>query len=788
MDLSAYLAIFLDESRENLQQLNQHLLALEDDADDRTTLDAIFRVAHTLKGMAATMGFQAIADLTHKMEELLDLLRNGQVPVSQGICDTLFACLDSLEALVDAAASGTAAPDVTDLVARLKREMSGDAAPPTTAAAAPQANGAGSHPFTDTEAAMISEARGGGYEVYEAQIFLMAGCLMKSLRVTLVMRALEPLGTVIRTIPSVQEMEADAMDDSFRLTLISLDDPESVRQAILSVAEIQAVTIEPVRAGADGPADLPGPAVIETPGLMSQLSVITDSERRLLQEAARQGLSGYGFEVFLQPGTALKSARAIIVVRQLEARGELIKVLPSAEAIENEAFGDSFALLLLTKESPDELKKLVEGVAEVERVLVERIAVAPPPHEEAKQAQVKEAQLASNGSRPRASATIRVDTDKLDELMNLMGELVISRTRLNQLAMQTGATEISQAVQHLSTITSDLQTVAMKLRMVSIEHVFNRFPRMVRDLGKTLGKEIELTIIGQETELDRSVIDMIGDPLVHLIRNSADHGLESTDGRLAAGKSATGHIRLEAKQEGGMVVISVEDDGRGLDPASIRAKALAKKLITAEQAAAMDDWESNQLIFLAGFSTRDQANEISGRGVGLDAVKELVNQMGGLIEMHSEFGQGTRFAIKLPLTLAIMQALLTRVHQEIYAIPLSAVEEAVSIKPEQVKFVQSQPVIVLRGETIPLIHLTERLDVPFQAPGTDVEMPVVIVNQASGAKGLTKTGLVVSTLIGQEEIVIKPLSRTVRTSPYIAGAATLGDGSIALILNTPSLS
>ncbi|MBC7541645.1 MAG: chemotaxis protein CheA, partial [Candidatus Sericytochromatia bacterium] len=541
------------------------------------------------------------------------------------------------------------------------------------------------------------------------------------------------------------------------------------------------------------------------PRLLAEILLVNDGEKRIIAEAGKQGRAAHAIEVALQPGTMLKSARAIIVVRQLEKFGELIKILPSAEMIEKEAFGDSFALLLLSAEPPQNLKKLVEGIAEVDQVTIQTIAAAVPvaaiaaatPTNAVKQDTVAmgaPAAAATNGQgatgqgAKKAMATIRVDTEKLDELMNLMGELVISRTRLNQLASQNAAADIMQAVQHLTTITTDLQTVAMKLRMVSIEHVFNRFPRMVRDLGRTLGRDIELEIVGQDTELDRSVIDMIGDPLVHLIRNSADHGLEDTEDRLAKGKSAVGNIRLEAKQEGGMVVVSVEDDGRGMDAPRIRQKALEKKVITPEQAAVMDDWEALQLIFAPGFSTRDQANEISGRGVGLDAVKDLVNQMGGLIELSTTIGVGSRFAIKLPLTLAIMQALLTRVQHEIYAIPLASVEEAVSITQDQIRFIQSRPVMVLRGETIPLIHLTDKLEVPPNGFDPDEEMPVVIINSHSGAKQNQKTGLVVTTLIGQEEIVIKPLSRTVRTSPYIAGAATLGDGSIALILNTPSLS
>jgi two-component system chemotaxis sensor kinase CheA len=814
MDLSAYLAIFLDESRENLQALNQHLLALEDNPGERSHLDAIFRVAHTLKGMSATMGFQGIADLTHKMEELLDHLRTGKGTVDPGVLDTLFLCLDTLEAQVECAATGTEPADASALVDKLKAAIAGATAatvePAAAQPASPEPGAAAAaleRPYSETEVRMVEEARRTGYNAYELLIFLMPGCLMKSLRVTLVMRALEPLGTVIRTVPTVAEMEADAMGDSFRLTFISIVDDSEIRAAVMGVAEIAAATIEPVTLLGEAPA---------AAKLLDAMLVLSDGDRRILAEAAKQGLHAYAIEVGLEPGTMLKSARAIMAVRQVETRGELIRILPSAEAIEQEAFGDSFAMLLLSADPAADLTRMLKSVAAVASVQVQSIDPVPVP---APASVAAVAQVAAVAARPeavglpapaspaaddrkdasaqvankKAMATIRVDTEKLDELMNLMGELVISRTRLNQLASHHEATEIMQAVQHLTTITTDLQTVAMKLRMVSIEHVFNRFPRMVRDLGRTLSKDIELTIIGQDTELDRSVIDMIGDPLVHLIRNSADHGLESTEERVEKGKPATGRIRLEAKQEGGMVVVSVEDDGRGMDAARIRQKAIDKKVITPEAASMMDEWEALQLIFAAGFSTRDVANEVSGRGVGLDAVKELVNQMGGLIELSTNIGHGSRFAIKLPLTLAIMQALLTRVQHEIYAIPLAAVEEAVSITADQIKRVQSRPVMILRGETIPLIHLTDRLDVPANGDsdafgfGEDGEMPVVIVNSTSGAKQNQKTGLVVSTLIGQEEIVIKPLSRTVRTSPYIAGAATLGDGSIALILNTPSL-
>ncbi len=375
-----------------------------------------------------------------------------------------------------------------------------------------------------------------------------------------------------------------------------------------------------------------------------------------------------------------------------------------------------------------------------------------------------------------------MDIEKLDNLLNLVGELVINKVRLEQIGIMHRLTELTETLEQMDRVTTDLQTVVMKVRMVPIGQVFNRFPRMIRDLAKELNKEINLTIEGEETELDRTVIDEIGDPIMHLLRNSLDHGVEHPDDREAKGKPRTGEVGLIARHEGNNVVIMVTDDGKGIDADIIRRKAIEKGIISAEEAEALNDADAVCLIFLPGFSTAEQITDVSGRGVGMDVVRSKIESLGGHVDVETKIDEGSVFKIKLPLTLAIIQALLVKIQDEMYAIPLGSIDSTINISPDDIKTVKNKEVIVLRGQIIPIIRGADVLQVP-KAEGEENEDIFVVVVHI----GDRKAGIVVDNLIGQQEIVIKTMGKLLAGLKVIPGATVLGDGRVALILDVSAL-
>ncbi|MFN8109682.1 MAG: chemotaxis protein CheA [Thermoleophilia bacterium] len=381
----------------------------------------------------------------------------------------------------------------------------------------------------------------------------------------------------------------------------------------------------------------------------------------------------------------------------------------------------------------------------------------------------------------KSAQTVRVGTDRLDSLMNLMGEMVIHRTRLWQLSSDHDLADLRQAVEEMTRVTNDLQSLIMQVRMMAVEAVFMRFPRMVRDLANSLNKQLELIITGEDTELDRTVIDELGDPLVHILRNAVDHGLETPDERVAAGKDPVGTVRLSARHEGNSVVIEVSEDGRGIDPAKLRRLVVEKGLLTAADADALSDQEAVELIFLPGFSTAEVTTDVSGRGVGMDAVRAKINGLNGSVEIHSELGKGSRFVIRLPLTLAIIQALLVKGAGETYALPLEAIEETVVIQRSETRPVDGVDCMVLRDHIVPLVSLRARLGLYGSDETTDRHSVVVV------RSGTARLGVVVDQLVGQQDIVIKHLPEYLGDVLGIAGATILGDGSVALIIDVGAL-
>ena len=525
-----------------------------------------------------------------------------------------------------------------------------------------------------------------------------------------------------------------------------------------------------------------------------------DFEQHAIEEAGNKNLNVYGVHVHVDPGCILKAARAFLVFKSVEEIGEIIKSIPSAQDIEDEKFDLDFDIFVITAESLDKTLSVIKNVSEIREAVGEKIVLKQAESVEEKKETEKAAEnkpavaqpnkpAAQTGGqskgKPVVNRSVRVDIDKLDVLMNLVSELIIAK---NGLVAAAGAAEITEnnsnvneQIEYLERVTTNLHESVMNVRMVPIETVVSRFPRMIRDLSKKLDKKMELYMTGEETELDRTVIDEIGDPLMHLLRNSADHGLESSETRIARGKDETGTIFLNAYQDGNNVVIEVGDDGNGIDTEKVKNKALERGTITPEQATVMTDKEIIDLLFMPSFSTAEKISDVSGRGVGLDVVKSKIESLGGEVECKSVLGEGSTFTIRLPLTLAIIQALMVRLGDEQYAIALGSIQTIEDIPLTDIKYVQGKEVITLRGTVIPIIRLGEMLDVENRVE-PDESMTVVVIK-----KGDKQAGLVVDSLIGQMEIVIKSLGKYIHINKMISGATILGDGEVALIIDANAI-
>ena len=533
---------------------------------------------------------------------------------------------------------------------------------------------------------------------------------------------------------------------------------------------------------------------------------LNETEEQLVNSALAQGMQVFQLKIGIREGTLLKSVRAYMAMKALDELGDVIKTDPLVEDLEKDNFGQEFSVVLVTETAAEKVRETILSIAEIETVLaipcasteagMNRPQVAEKPGvavmtetaTEPTRDAMKDVPKETKATDPAAAkakgrALLRVDAEKLDSLLNLVGELVINKTRLQQIGLSNQLQELSEAIEQMDRVTTDLQGVVMKLRMVPVGQVFNRFPRMVRDLSHSLGKEINLIIQGEETELDRTVIDEIGDPLVHLLRNSIDHGIEKPADRTAAGKNPVGEIRLIARHEGNHVLLLVSDDGKGLKAEAIKQKALEKGLVSKAELDAMDPSDVMRLIFMSGFSTAETVTDVSGRGVGMDVVRTKIEALGGTLELDSTPGQGTRVRIRLPLTLAIIQALLIQVQAETYAIPLGSIDSTINIVPADIRTIQQQEVILLRGQIIPLVRLGRRLGVEQSNDfGDEQELYVVIVQS-----GDNKIGLLVDSLVGQQEIVIKSLGTILTGIKQIAGATILGDGQVVLILDVNAL-
>ncbi|WP_018921596.1 chemotaxis protein CheA [Salsuginibacillus kocurii] len=684
-----YLDVFIDESQEHLQLINNSLLELENQPNNLSLVSEVFRSAHTLKGMAATMGYEDLSHLTHTMENVLDAIRNEQLEPDDKVMDAVFGSVDDLEAMIeDIASGGDGKRDIEQAVQQLELALNGE-------------------------------------------------------------------------VPEVPNQTANATSET---------------EAMLEVGTV-------LDEGFD----------------QFEMTVLTQSQE--------QGFTVYQLKIELDENTMLKAARVFMVFEILENMGEVIKSTPPVDQLEEENFDNEFVVTLLTKEPGTELEQSIRNVSEIDNVQMIEINVnelkaglgqqesaatetavleksVPTKKQPASSPDQKVEDSGSSDQQPKKSdinKTIRVNIERLDVLMNLFEELVIDRGRLEQISSELNNSELNETVERMSRISGDLQEIILNMRMMPVEQVFNRFPRMVRSLSKDLGKQINLTIHGAETELDRTIIDEIGDPLVHLLRNSIDHGIEKPEVRRNLGKSEEGQVELRAYHSGNNVFIEIEDDGAGINKDKVIQKALTNGVVTEEEIEKMSDQQIFSLLFASGFSTAEEVTDVSGRGVGLDVVRSTFESLGGIVEVDSELGKGSIFSIQLPLTLSIIDVMLVEVQTEKYAIPLSSIVETAIVNKEDVYSAHNQKVIDFRGKVVPLIFLQDTFDVQ-EAGQHDEYYSLVLVN-----KGEKMAGLVVDSLIGQHDIVLKSLGSYLTNVFAISGATILGDGQVALIVDTNAL-
>jgi two-component system, chemotaxis family, sensor kinase CheA len=663
MDTSEYMPMFLAETREHLEQLNLAIVRLEEDPTDRPTVEEIFRIAHSLKGMSATMGFSRIAELTHEMEDVFELLRQRTTGLPVEAIDTVFACLDALSAATEAIETdGQEALDPAPLVTRLRSLVR-----PRT----PEQEMARVGIADPLDQAAVLAAQEAGARVLRVRVTLTEEVLMPAVRAHMVLAALTEHGEILASAPprdSVEQFQGHQVD----AWIASDDVEETIAANVRSVSEVFTVEITETAEPHQAPPPAPAP------------------ETRAAPEAA-----------------------------------------PAPVAVE--------------------------------------------PAQPASPAADKPAETPLKTTQTR---TVRVDAERLDALMHSMGELVIHRTAVEALTANLEIEGLQHAVQELTRSSQALQAMVMQVRMIPVDVVFLRFPRLIRDLSTKLGKEAKLELVGSDTELDRTVVDALGDPLVHLVRNALDHGLERPEDRLAAGKPRQGTIEIAARHAGGSVVIGVRDDGNGIDPHAVARKALSLGMIDEEAAAAIDVRGAVELLFTSGFSTAETTSDISGRGVGMDAVREKIRQLGGEVVIDSTPGAGTLAQIRLPLTLAIVSALQVDVSGAPFAIPLDRIERTLRLSEQTVRSVAGKQMLVLEDGVLPLLDSAE---VFGREIVTEHEFVVIIRTQDR------RLALAVDDLVGQRELVTRPLPEIVSDGEPVSGGAALADGRIALIVDCDAL-
>jgi two-component system chemotaxis sensor kinase CheA len=680
---SAYLGVFLDEMDEQLQYLDEALLALECDGGKDETIQKIFRAAHTLKGSSAAMGFERLKELTHQMESVFDLIRNGQLQATTQLLNIIFDCVDYIKQLRQSILGGTMTEgDTLPLMNRLEEvRCSGGISSTSLTDVSPVSetspNREVSTPilvFNESQKDMIYQALSSGYNVMAIHVRLSEDETMKYVRTVLIHNNLKEYGEMVVSYPEMELTESDEqLYGNIVCVLITKETQQVILHNLNQISQIDTFHIQP----------------------------ITDPN----------------FDIFSE-----------------------IKTIPIIER---------------TPKDEAETKDTTEIETKVQ-----------------------------------VAQTVRVDVERLEGLLNLVGELIIDNTRLREVRTKLNdqfknngdLALMNDIANHLGTVIADLQDGMMKTRMLPIDHLFGRFPRMIRDLAQKANKEIELIIEGKETELDRTLIEEISDPLIHILRNSADHGLETPEERERLGKSRKGNIALRASHQGNMIVITIADDGRGIDTEKVKEMAVRKGFATAEEVARMTDKELTFLIFHSGVSTADQVTDLSGRGVGMDIVRSHIEKLNGVIDIETTRDEGTVFTIKLPLTLAIIRSLLVKFGTSTFAIPLVNVIEIFRLQVTDIRSVQGKEVCMFRDQVLPLVRLHSKLHVEQDQEQKGDRLFVVIVGVAD-----KRVCLVVDQTIGNQEIVIKSLGKYIGSVPYIAGSTILGDGHVAHILDVGSI-
>ncbi|GAB6418043.1 chemotaxis protein CheA [Bacillus luti] len=682
------LNIFFEESEEHLQSLNENVLILEQNPADMGVIGEVFRSAHTFKGMSASMEFTEMADLTHKMENVLDEIRHGNIVVNANIIDVIFECIDNLEKMVaDVQQGGMGNIDATSTKQKLEALLNGN---------------------VEVSADYVENNRISNENVVSHEVYITVEqqAILKAVRAVMCIEALQNLGDIQKTVPSIEEIEADAFGFEFTVFMNTDRSVEELKQVVLHVSEIDKVEVKQGESSQE----------VASPEVVVQEFVQVEET---VQPA-----------IVTQMETPIEAVVQPAMVTQLETPIEAVAQPASATS--------------------------AKSTTKTKNVKVE-------------------------------NRSIRVQLEKIERLMNMFEESVIERGRIDELAQTIQNKELIEHLNRLGDISKDIQNVLLNMRMVPIETVFNRFPRMVRMLAKDLGKKIDLQITGEDTEVDKIVIDEIGDPLVHLIRNAIDHGIETVEQRRDAGKNETGTIKLEAFHSGNHVVIQITDDGNGIYKGKVLEKAIKNGVVTEAEANKLTDREVFDLIFQPGFSTAEVVSDLSGRGVGLDVVKHTIHSLGGHLIIDSEEGKGSTFRIELPLTLSIIQSMLVQTNDKRYALPLGNIVEAIRIKREDIQSLQGKDVLNYRDQIIEVKHLStvfgeKTVDEAFESYDSQM-VPVLIVRNTHRSYGL-----IVNTIIGQREIVLKSLGDFfAESSNYFSGATILGDGRVVLILNPEGL-
>jgi len=757
-DLSQYLDEFLADARDRIDSISNAVITLEeivkkggDEREKRYLIDQVFRDAHTLKGTAATMGFMELSETAHKMENLLDAVRNEEIEVTPEIVDLIIDFLDAIEKMIYNIEAGARDKnvDVSLLFERVDKLLGKN---PPKSEISPQLE---SKKETDKKENTVKSIPQTNGNIYNIKVIFHEDAQLKNVRAFLILTDLEEIGEVSNTLPERTIIEdGNFTGDSLNFTVITSLPPEEIKKKIMRHPEVKEIVVENIEK--------------------------EESENK----DSGSNINKYTIKITVGKDTPLKGVRSFLVVQDLEKIGIIEKIVPEMNKIEKEELidGKYFTVLLQTKEEKERIKQLILKHPNIENVEIfegNKLNQVIGQYSEKSKMSIGTPSSSNNERKVKISKMIKIDVLYLDNLMNLVGELVINKGRLEQIAERLGDRELLEALSTTSHLMTELQDEIMEMRLTPVAEVFNKFPRMVRKLARELGKEIEFKMEGSNIEVDRTILEKLGDVLVHLLRNAVDHGIEAPEERIAKGKPRAGRVELIAKREKSHILIIVKDDGKGIDPEKVKKKAVERGLISPEQAAEMRPEDAINLIFLPGFSTAEKVSDVSGRGVGMDVVQDVIKTLNGSISVKSEIGKGSTFILKLPISMAIIQALLVKIRDETYAIPINNILETIEIKANQLKTIGRKKVIVLREEIIPVVMLHELFGVEYMEKN---KFPAIVVDV-----GAQKVAIGVDELLNKKDIVIKSLGKMLSNIREFAGATILGDGRVVLIIDINNL-